>query len=91
MLISICTYRQLWRDGQPLPCNYVDVDVRSKMPLSGITRNISLLLVLVLFFVANTFITWTKVVRVDWLGTLANYKEDYNVSLFHVVCRGSRL
>ena len=28
----------------------------------------------------------SKVVRVDWLGNLANYKEDYNVSLFHVVC-----
>ena len=28
----------------------------------------------------------TKVVRVDWLGNLANYKEDYNVSLFDVVC-----
>ena len=28
----------------------------------------------------------TKVVRVDWLGNLANHKEDYNVSLFHVVC-----
>ena len=28
-----------------------------------------------------------KVVRVDWLGNLANYKEDYNVSLFHAVCR----
>ena len=23
----------------------------------------------------------------DRLGNLANYKEDYNVSLFHVVCR----
>ena len=22
----------------------------------------------------------------DWLGNLANYKEGYNVSLFHVVC-----
>ena len=22
----------------------------------------------------------------DWLGNLANYIEDYNVSLFHVVC-----
>ena len=28
----------------------------------------------------------TKVVRVDWLGNLANYKEDDNFSLFHVVC-----
>ena len=27
-----------------------------------------------------------KVVRVDWLGNLANYKEDYIVSLFYVVC-----
>ena len=26
----------------------------------------------------------TKVVRVDWLGNLANYKEDYSVSFFHV-------
>ena len=30
-------------------------------------------------------VSQTKVVRVDWLGNLANYKEDYNVSLFHVV------
>ena len=27
-----------------------------------------------------------KVVRVDWLGNLASYKEDYIVSLFYVVC-----
>ena len=27
----------------------------------------------------------SKVVRVDWLGILANYKEDYNASLFRVV------
>ena len=27
-----------------------------------------------------------KVVRVDWLGNLADYKEDYNVSLFDVAC-----
>ena len=27
-----------------------------------------------------------KVVRVDWLRNLENYKEDYNVSLFYVVC-----
>ena len=30
-------------------------------------------------------LTSDKVVRVDWLGNLdaANYKEDYNISLFH--------
>ena len=28
-----------------------------------------------------------KVVRVAWLGNLANYKEDYNLSLFHVLCK----
>ena len=27
-----------------------------------------------------------KVVREDWLGNLANYKEDYNVSLVRAVC-----
>ena len=27
-----------------------------------------------------------KVARVDWLGNSANFKEDYSVSLFHVVC-----
>ena len=27
-----------------------------------------------------------KDARMDWLENLANYKEDYNVSLFHVVC-----
>ena len=27
-----------------------------------------------------------KVVRVDWVGNLADYKEDYNVFLFDVVC-----
>ena len=31
-------------------------------------------------------INYIKVVRVDWLRKLANYKEDYNISLFHVVC-----
>ena len=31
-------------------------------------------------------LVFTKVVRVGWLGNLANYKEDYNISLFHVVC-----
>ena len=30
-----------------------------------------------------------KVVRVNWLGNLTNYKEDYNVSLFLVVCTGT--
>ena len=30
--------------------------------------------------------TLSKVVRVDWLRNFANYKEYYNVSLFHVVC-----
>ena len=27
-----------------------------------------------------------KVIKVDWLGNLANYKEDYNAPLFDVVC-----
>ena len=27
-----------------------------------------------------------KVVRKDWLGNLANHKDDYDASLFHVVC-----
>ena len=31
-----------------------------------------------------------KVITVDWLGNLANYKEDYNVSLF-MLCARSRL
>ena len=32
------------------------------------------------------FIILNKVVRVDWLGNLANYKEDYTASLFHILC-----
>ena len=37
------------------------------------------------FTVADeTFLT--KVVTMDWLGNLTNYKEDYKVFLFHVVC-----
>ena len=31
-------------------------------------------------------ISFSKVVRVDWLGNLAKYEKDCNVSLFHVVC-----
>ena len=27
-----------------------------------------------------------KVIKVNWLGNLANYKEDYNAPLFDVVC-----
>ena len=34
----------------------------------------------------NENVSLDKVVRVDRLGNLANYKKDYNVSLFHVVC-----
>ena len=30
--------------------------------------------------------SFIKVVRVDWLGNLARYKEDYNVSLFYIMC-----
>ena len=32
----------------------------------------------------NLLIYKNKVVRMDWLGNLVNYKEDYNVSLFYV-------
>ena len=35
---------------------------------------------------SNFFMYIIKVVRVDWLENLANYKKNYNVSLFHVVC-----
>ena len=34
----------------------------------------------------NIIFSQIKVVRVDWLGNLANNKEDYNVSLLHIVC-----
>ena len=27
-----------------------------------------------------------KVIKVDWLGNFANYKEDYNAPLYDVVC-----
>ena len=37
-------------------------------------------------YVKYLFVHNIKVVRVDWFGNLANYKKDYNVSLFHVVC-----
>ena len=34
----------------------------------------------------KSFLITAKALRVDWLGNLANYKKDYKVSLFHVVC-----
>ena len=30
----------------------------------------------------------SKVIRVDWLGNLASYKEDYNAALFSCCVQG---
>ena len=46
-------------------------------------NDVSLFMLLVLVVLVFGFI---KIVIVDCLGNLANYREDYNVSLFHVVC-----